>query len=91
LPQNPVEGKRNEELQGEQQDNVDISSCEGSQVEEEAINSMGSIDLPIALRHAVKRYGFNVHDISKYVWYDALSHSYLAFVASLQLLSVPTN
>jgi hypothetical protein len=25
------------------------------------------------------------------VWYEALSHSYLAFVASLQLLSVPTN
>jgi hypothetical protein len=91
LPPNPVEGEQNEEPQGEQQDNIDISSYEGSQVEEEAINSMGSIDLPIALRHAVKRYGFNVHDISKYVSYEVLSPSYLAFAVSLQLLSVPTN
>ena len=51
----------------------------------------GSIDLPIALRKAtraatsrpVKKYGFNVHDISNYISYEALSPSYRAFVASL--------
>jgi hypothetical protein len=59
----------------------------------------GSADLPIALRKGtraatsrpVKKYGFNVHDISNYVSYEALSPSHLAFVASLQLVHIPTD
>ena len=59
----------------------------------------GSIDLPIALRKGtraattkpVDRYGFNAHDISNYVSYEGLSSSYRSFVASLQLVSTPTD
>ena len=61
--------------------------------------SEGSVDLPIALRKgtraatskSVDRYGFNAHDISNYVSYEGLSPSYRTFVASLQLVSTPTD
>jgi hypothetical protein len=86
LPQNPVQRE-----QGEQQDSKDTSSSQGSLVEGEAVNSRGSIDLPIALRkgtstatgRSMQRYGFNGHDINNYVSYESLSPSYRAFVASL--------
>jgi len=59
----------------------------------------GSTNLPIALRKGiraatsrpVKRYGFNVHDISNCVSYEALSPSHRAFVTSLQLVNIPTD
>lgn len=58
-----------------------------------------SIDLPIALRKGtravagrpMKRYGFDEHAIRNYVSYEASSPSFKAFVASLQLVSVPKD
>ena len=38
-----------------------------------------------------KRYGFDVNDIGNYVSYEALSPAHKAFVASLQLVSLPTD
>jgi hypothetical protein len=58
-----------------------------------------SVDLPIALRkgtreatsRSIQRCGLNDHDIGNYVSYEAFSHSYQAFVASLHSVHIPTD
>src|SRR5207244_2715799 len=79
-----------EQAQAEQEGNaVGSSSSEGNGTETDSSNSESSLDRPIALRKGtwvvapVKRYGFDDHDMSNYVSYEALSPSYQAFVASL--------
>ena len=62
------------------------------------MSDLESLDLPIALRKGTRAatskqsdgYGL-VHNISNYVSYEALSPSYIAFVASLQSISIPTD
>jgi hypothetical protein len=91
--QNPIQGE-----QGEQQANDSGSSGE-SQAEGGSVSSEGTVDLPIVLRKRTRatagrppqRYVFETHDIGNYVSYEALSPSYRAFVASLQLVSIPTD
>ncbi|KAK1609557.1 hypothetical protein QYE76_033230 [Lolium multiflorum] len=97
---NLVQGSQ---IQEEEQSAEDRQSAEDSSssapLEVNSNITRGSADLPIALRKGtraatsrpVKKYGFNVHDISNYVSYEALSPSHLAFVASLQLVHIPTD
>jgi hypothetical protein len=61
-------------------------------------NTMESLDLPIALSKGTRaatlkeidRYGL-VHNINKYLSYEALSPPYNAFVAFLQSIAIPTE
>jgi hypothetical protein len=80
--------QQQQQVQGEQTDTVGDSSS-GVQPE---------LDRPIALRKGIRaariktvqRHRFE-HDISNYVSYNALSPSYKAFVASLQVLLIPRD
>lgn len=73
------------------QRNRGLQVVEADMLEERSIgNTMESLDFPIALRKGTRatrlkeidRYGL-VHNINKYLSYEALSPSYKAFVASL--------
>ena len=92
------------QIQEEEQTSGDSSPSVPLNGNSEAMG--GSFDLPIALRKAtraatsrsvkktsrsVKKYGFNVHDISNYISYESLSPSYRAFVTSLQSVPIPTD
>ncbi|XBJ01732.1 hypothetical protein VPH35_021306 [Triticum aestivum] len=80
-----VYSRRKHHVQGEQQG----SNASSSDIE----------DLPIALRKCTRakagipepKYGFDANDIGNYVSYEALSLAHKAFVASLQLVSLPTD
>jgi hypothetical protein len=84
-PRIEEQGEHHAEEQGE------LQVVEADMPEERSIgNTMESLDFPIALRKGtrvatlkeISRYGL-VHNINKYLSYEALSLSYKAFVASL--------
>ena len=83
--QHHVQGEQPTQMQGEQQ---------GSNA-----SSVDTEDLPIALRKGTRekagipgpKYGFDANDIGNYVSYEALSPAHKSFVASLQLVSLPTD
>lgn len=80
--------------QHEQNQEREISFGGGQTLDDTSTN----MDLPIALRKETRgagreppdRYGFK-HGISNYVSYEALSSSYKAFVASLQIAAIPKD
>jgi hypothetical protein len=91
--------QRQDPSQGEQpvEHEQGSTSVEPAEENQSQTASNNSLDLPIAVRkgirkvNPIKRHSYDDHDIGNYISYEALSAPFRAFVASLQVVSVPKD